>query len=124
MAAGGREDGACVPDWATAGMVRQKLSNHAMDTVATRAFMGNSSPELFLIVLNPITPRLAGRPNRVALARARKLLSVKGRLLRSLYAETESSTHLIADFGRRLNPLPIPTRHVRQVARPSSLPKQ
>jgi len=48
VAAGAGAEGVWEPDWATAGMVRQKLSNHAVEAVIARAFMGNSSPERFL----------------------------------------------------------------------------
>jgi len=63
-------------------MVKQKHSNHAMEAETARAFIGDSDPELFPTLLNPTTRRLAWTAGRVALALARKLLSVKGRFLR------------------------------------------
>jgi len=99
-AAGTGVAGVCVAVCATAGMVRQILSNHAMEAVTARAFMENSSPERFLTVLNPIMRRLAWTSGSVALSLARKFLSMKGRFLRPLYAEFQLSTRPIANPNR------------------------
>src|SRR5450755_4634845 len=66
FAAGGGADGVWGPDWATAGMVKQKHSNHAMETETARAFIGDSDPERFPTLLNPhyATPCLDCGPRR------------------------------------------------------------
>lgn len=88
-----------------------------MEAVTARAFMGNSSPELFVTLTIPIMRRLAWTSGSIALALARKLLSVKGRFLRSLYAEYQLSTRRIT----RIPTIPaitllIQTRDIGQVA--------
>jgi len=60
LAAGAGADWVCGPDWATAGMVKQKHSNHAMEAETARAFIGDSDPERFLTLLNPTARRLIG----------------------------------------------------------------
>ena len=100
LAVGVEDAGVWDADWATAGMARQKLSNHAMEAETARAFIGDSDPERFLILLHPNMRRLAWTPGCAALARARKLLSMKERFLRTLYAETQIATRRNAESDK------------------------
>jgi hypothetical protein len=85
-------DVVCWPDWAAAGMVKQKHSNHAMEAETARAFIGDSDPERFFTLLNPTAKRLIRTTGSAALALSRRLTSVEGRFLRSLYAQNGLST--------------------------------
>ena len=77
-------------------MVKQKHSNHAMEAETARAFIGDSDPERFLTLLNPTAQCLIRTRGSVALALSRKLTSVEGRFLRTLYAQNRLSTRWIA----------------------------
>ena len=76
-------------------MVKQKHSNHAMDAETARAFIGDSDPERFLTLLNPNRATPDWTAGSAALAPSRKLTSVEGRFLRSLYAQIHLSTRRI-----------------------------